>query len=67
MVEVNSPECRIVDMSSHNGIYVNGTKLLSADLHDGDKIRAGHTTFQNCPFVPLILCRRQRIVCCFSR
>jgi eukaryotic-like serine/threonine-protein kinase len=46
MMEVNSPECRIVDMSSHNGIYVNGAKVLSADLHDGDQIRAGHTTFR---------------------
>src|SRR2546423_1500750 len=46
MVEVNPPQCRLVDMGSHNGTYVNGTRLLFADLHDGDEIRAGHTILQ---------------------
>lgn len=43
MMEVNPPECRLIDMGSHNGTYVNGTKVLTADLKDGDQIRAGHT------------------------
>src|SRR5213080_889213 len=43
MVEVNPPQCRIIDMGSHNGTYVNGTRLLYADLSHGDQIRAGHT------------------------
>src|SRR5438270_8084565 len=43
MVEVNPPQCRLIDMGSHNGTYINGAKLLYADLHDGDQIRAGHT------------------------
>ncbi len=43
MVEVNPPQCRIIDMGSHNGTYVNGTRLPYADLRDGDQIRAGHT------------------------
>ena len=30
-------------MGSHNGTYVNGEKMLTADLKDGDQIRAGHT------------------------
>src|SRR5262245_18410882 len=43
MVEVNPPQCRLVDMGSHNGIYVNGVRVNTADLRSGDEIRAGHT------------------------
>jgi serine/threonine-protein kinase len=43
MMEVNPPQCRLIDMGSHNGTYVNGAKVLTADLTDGDQIRAGHT------------------------
>jgi eukaryotic-like serine/threonine-protein kinase len=43
MMEVNPPQCRLIDMGSHNGTYVNGEKILTADLKDGDQIRAGHT------------------------
>src|SRR5947209_18039251 len=43
MMEVNPPECRLIDMGSHNGTYVNGQRTLMADLKDGDQIRAGHT------------------------
>src|SRR3982751_5854146 len=43
MVEVNPPECRLIDMGSHNGTYVNGAKVLAADLKADDQIRAGHT------------------------
>lgn len=43
MIEMNPPQCRLVDMGSHNGTYVNGVKVLAADLKDGDQIRAGHT------------------------
>jgi eukaryotic-like serine/threonine-protein kinase len=43
MMEVNPPQCRLIDMGSHNGTYVNGEKTLTADLKDGDQIRAGHT------------------------
>src|SRR5919108_3201155 len=46
MMEVNPPRCRVVDMGSHNGTFVNGERVLSADLKDGDQIRAGHTTLQ---------------------
>lgn len=46
MMEVNPPYCRLVDMGSHNGTYVNGQKVTSADLQDGDQIRAGHTMLQ---------------------
>ena len=44
VVEVNPPQCRIVDLNSRNGTFVNGQKLApSADLADGDEIKAGHT------------------------
>jgi serine/threonine-protein kinase len=44
MVEVNPPHCRLLDMGSRNGTYVNGVKADGAvDLHDGDCIKAGHT------------------------
>jgi hypothetical protein len=43
MVEVNPPSCRLLDMGSRNGTYVNGQKVEKVDLHDGDQIRAGHT------------------------
>ncbi len=43
MMEVNPPECRLIDMGSHNGTFVNGEKIFTADLKDGDQIRAGHT------------------------
>jgi serine/threonine-protein kinase len=46
MVEANPPQCRLTDMGSHNGTYVNGKRVISAPLHDGDHIRAGHTTLQ---------------------
>jgi serine/threonine-protein kinase len=43
MMELNPPQCRLIDMGSHNGTYVNGASVLAADLKDGDQIRAGHT------------------------
>jgi serine/threonine protein kinase len=57
MMEVNPPQCRLIDMGSHNGTYVNGQRVLSTDLREGDEIRAGHTvirlnvqsTFDNLP------------------
>ncbi len=46
MMEVNPPQCRLIDMGSHNGTYVNGQRVLSSDLSDGDEIRAGHTVIR---------------------
>src|SRR5262245_14655679 len=43
MIEVNPPHCRLLDLGSRNGTFVNGEKVLSADLKDGDQIRAGNT------------------------
>jgi serine/threonine-protein kinase len=46
MMEVNPPQCRLIDMGSQNGTYVNGEKVLAADLKDGDQIRAGQTSLR---------------------
>jgi serine/threonine-protein kinase len=46
MMEINPPHCRLVDMGSHNGTFVNGERVRSVDLKNGDQIRAGHTLFQ---------------------
>src|SRR5436309_16095713 len=46
MMEVNPPQCRLIDMGSRNGTYVNGRRVRSGDLRDGDRIRAGHTALR---------------------
>ncbi len=43
LIEVNPPRCRIMDMGSRNGTHLNGNKVDTSDLKDGDQIRAGHT------------------------
>ncbi|WP_245548129.1 ATP-binding cassette domain-containing protein [Nocardia pneumoniae] len=37
---------RIVDLDSHNGTYVNGSRVDSVELSDSDLIGMGHTTFR---------------------
>jgi eukaryotic-like serine/threonine-protein kinase len=46
LVEVNPPQCRLLDMGSTNGTLVNGSKLGVADLHDGDLIQGGQTVLR---------------------
>ena len=36
----------ITDLASHNGTYVNGTRVARAVLADGDIVTVGHTTFR---------------------
>jgi serine/threonine-protein kinase len=43
LIEVNPPLCRITDLGSRNGTFVNGERVQTAYLHHGDQIRAGHT------------------------
>ena len=43
LVEVNPPLCRLMDMASTNGVRINGKKVHTADLRDGDRIQAGNT------------------------
>lgn len=46
LVEVNPPRVRVFDLNSRNGIAVNGAKVRTADLNDGDELKAGHTVFR---------------------
>jgi eukaryotic-like serine/threonine-protein kinase len=46
LVEVNPPQCRLLDMGSRNGTYVNGQKVEVADLKDHDRIQAGQTVLR---------------------
>jgi pSer/pThr/pTyr-binding forkhead associated (FHA) protein len=39
-------EWEIVDLNSTNGIKVNGRRVSSARLRDGDQVTAGTTTFR---------------------
>jgi eukaryotic-like serine/threonine-protein kinase len=46
LIEVNPPLCRLVDLKSHNGTYLNGRRVQTADLRDGDVIKAGHSVLR---------------------
>lgn len=46
LVEVNPPSCRLVDLNSRNGTQVNGQRVHSTNLQDGDRIQGGTTTLQ---------------------
>jgi serine/threonine-protein kinase len=43
LIEANPPRCVLTDMNSHNGTRVNGARVRTAELHDGDVVRAGRT------------------------
>lgn len=45
VIEVNPPRCRLMDLKSRNGTYVNGKKVAGIELHHNDEIKAGHTVF----------------------
>src|SRR5262245_65238246 len=46
MVEVNPPHCRLMDMGSTNGTFVNGEKVAMVDLKHGDEIKGGRTVLR---------------------
>ncbi len=46
LIDVNPPLCRLYDVNSRGGTFVNGLRVQSHDLRDGDLIRAGHTTIR---------------------
>jgi serine/threonine-protein kinase len=46
LIEVNPPLCRLLDMGSRNGTFVNGEKVASIELKDGDEIRGGRTVLR---------------------
>jgi serine/threonine-protein kinase len=43
LVELNPPACRLIDLESTNGTYLNGRRVESVELRHGDQIRAGTT------------------------
>src|SRR6516165_6798196 len=43
MIELNPPHCRLIDVGSTNGTLVNGQKISSVHLKDGDRITVGKT------------------------
>jgi serine/threonine-protein kinase len=46
LIEVSPPHCRLVDLKSTNGTYVNGRRVLTADLGHGDLIQGGQTVLR---------------------
>src|SRR2546430_7217817 len=46
LLEINPPLCRLLDLESRSGTTVNGQKVATADLADGDRIEAGGSAFQ---------------------
>ena len=46
VLEINPPRCRLLDLKSRNGTEVNGARVESAEIKDGDEIKAGHTVFK---------------------
>ncbi len=44
-VECDRTGCRVVDRKSANGTYVNGAKVTTVQVRDGDKVLAGQTNF----------------------
>ncbi len=52
LVEINPPRCRLVDLNSRNGTLLNGARVQTAEVADGDEIAAGHTVFKVCVVAP---------------
>ena len=46
LIEVNPPLCRLLDMGSRNGTFVNSQRVTSIELKDGDEIRGGQTVLR---------------------
>ena len=40
-IELNPSGCSIADLGSATGTFVNGRKIATAELHDGDTIQVG--------------------------
>ncbi|HKO99594.1 MAG TPA: protein kinase [Pyrinomonadaceae bacterium] len=43
LLEITPPHCRLRDLGSTNGTYVNGQRVAEADLKNGDRIQGGET------------------------
>jgi len=45
VVECDGDQCRIRDLGSTNGTFVNGARITEARLRDGDTVEAGQSAF----------------------
>ncbi|MEK6283290.1 MAG: protein kinase [Acidobacteriota bacterium] len=43
LLEITPPHCRLRDLGSTNGTFVNGQRVAEAALKDGDRIQGGET------------------------
>jgi serine/threonine-protein kinase len=46
LLEINPPRCRLLDFRSRNGTFLNGQRVETAEVMNGDTIKAGHTVFK---------------------
>jgi pSer/pThr/pTyr-binding forkhead associated (FHA) protein len=46
LIDLDARRCRLVDLNSRNGTYVNGRKATALDLNDGDEICVAHTVLR---------------------
>lgn len=45
VLRLHGTDCMLVDNDSHNGVFLNGVKVHSAVLRDGDVIQVADSTF----------------------
>ena len=45
VVECDETTCRVRDLDSTNGTFLNGQRITMAEIHDGDVVLAGSTAF----------------------
>jgi len=45
VVECDTAACRVRDLNSTNGTFLNGQRISTAEVHDGDIVLAGSTAF----------------------
>jgi serine/threonine-protein kinase len=46
LLEITPPHCRLRDLGSTNGTYVNGRRVAEASLQHGDEIQGGETVLR---------------------
>ena len=46
LLGINPPRCRLTDLDSRNGTFLNGVRVKAAEVSDGDRIAIGQTVFQ---------------------
>lgn len=51
-LEVNPPECQLIDLDSTNGTFVNGKRVRQQTLKDGDVVLVGDTELTVSSFDP---------------